>query len=574
MHILSDSFSKFLKYIRVFFIFKIVIFIPTSAFSLETNISPVINADKSIQEKIEKILKYPPQAITGDIPISSPKIDIPEGADKIELHLSKVDVEGVTVFKPEELEAIYSSSIGKEIKLSTLWEFANEITQKYRNSGYFLSRAYIPQQNIKKGIIKINVIEGYISKVNLPENLAENKIVKAYINPILIQKPSNIKTVESAVLRLNDIPGYRFRAVISKPEATKPSDGDVELNLIPESSKIRGIVSIDNASSRYTGPQSGIVSMTASLIPFNQTTISGLVSIPIDYLTYESIDHYMLIAPNTRLGASFNATYSHPKYTLKAYDIKTASYTSSIYTQHQWITSRHTRLSTKFSFDSINQNTDIFGNALTRDRIRVLRSKISFDTQDKWRGENNIDFTLSRGIDGWGSSNNNDLLASKREAKPAFSKAELNLSRLQTINNNWSVFSNSASQIASKTMYSNEQFGYGGQVFGRAYDSSGIVGDQGIATSLEVRYEGLQYKEKLAFQPYSFYDVGKVWNHSKSAVKHISGASAGFGIRLFSHLGQQGDIGIAWPLTKDVVTPIYGADPRDPRINFLFTQRF
>jgi hemolysin activation/secretion protein len=63
--------------------------------------------------------------------------------------------------------------------------------------------------------------------------------------------------------------------------------------------------------------------------------------------------------------------------------------------------------------------------------------------------------------------------------------------------------------------------------------------------------------------PYSFYEIGKVWNEDSGA-HGLSAASFGLGakFRLFSSFS--GNAGIAWPLTKEVATPVYG-DSQDPR---------
>jgi hypothetical protein len=44
----------------------------------------------------------------------------------------------------------------------------------------------------------------------------------------------------------------------------------------------------------------------------------------------------------------------------------------------------------------------------------------------------------------------------------------------------------------------------------------------------------------------------------------VSAASAGIGLRLNHSAGVWGNFGIAWPLTREIDTPIYG-DEKDPR---------
>jgi len=150
----------------------------------------------------------------------------------------------------------------------------------------------------------------------------------------------------------------------------------------------------------------------------------------------------------------------------------------------------------------------------------------------------------------------------------------LSLTRLQGIIQDWSLLMTAAFQRASGPLYSVEEFGYGGQAFGRAYDSSEISGDHGAAGSLELRYDGWNNLQPVSISPYAFYDIGVVWNDDTSQAKRESGASAGFGVRVSSDIGITGNIGIAFPLTRENETPVYGQNAEQPRIMLQISQSF
>jgi hemolysin activation/secretion protein len=136
------------------------------------------------------------------------------------------------------------------------------------------------------------------------------------------------------------------------------------------------------------------------------------------------------------------------------------------------------------------------------------------------------------------------------------------------------MLASASGQWASGVLYSSEQFGYGGQAFGRAYDASEITGDRGVAGGLELRYDGLRDLQSVTPQPYVFYDVGSVWNKGAGQPILQSGASAGLGLRFTTAWQQSGNIGMAWPLTRPVSVPIYGSTPYGPRLSVQFTQVF
>lgn len=133
--------------------------------------------------------------------------------------------------------------------------------------------------------------------------------------------------------------------------------------------------------------------------------------------------------------------------------------------------------------------------------------------------------------------------------------------------------SSAAGQFTSNTLYSSEEFGYGGQAFGRAYDSSELTGDNGANHAFELRYSKPNQNELFNYSPYAFYDIGYVENAVGSKNKK-SGASAGIGIRLVYNKNISGNFGIALPLTKKASVPIYGGSQKNPRLFFQLGYNF
>jgi hemolysin activation/secretion protein len=343
---------------------------------------------------------------------------------------------------------------------------------------------------------------------------------------------------------------------------------------VPDTKTGKGSISFDNFSSRYMGPNELSASYSKSLLPLQQTTVSGLSSVPANNLHYGVLDHTMMIAPDLTLELNGGITKAYPGYTLEPFNIKSTATFESMGINYQWIRQRQENIALKLMFDSHDVSSDILNTPLTRDHIRALRASATFDAYDNWQGYNTANVTLSHGINGLGSSQKGDLNLSRADASPDFTKAELSLSRLQDMTHNWSLFAAASGQIASGALYSSEQFGYGGQAFGRAYDTSDITGDQGISGSMELRYGGWGAWQPVGLQPYIFYDIGTVWNLSIGQPKRESGASAGAGWRFTTIWHQSGNLGVAWPLTRDITAPIDGSGDRGPRAILQISQEF
>ncbi len=495
---------------------------------------------------------------------------VPDAIKAISFELKTVRIEGMKVFKEEEIAQLYQPHLNKSSSLAIAWGIADAITQHYRDAGYFLSRSFLPPQTVKDGQLLIKVVEGYVSQVELPKEIENYSVVQSYLDTLMKVKPTTTQALESFLLKLNDLPGYSFKSVLSPLQNAQ----EAKLTITAVKKKSKGSIGGDNYSSRYTGPNEVYATYSTSILPLQETSFTGLSSLPTNKLTYGAFRHSIIVAPSTSLELNASTTKVYPGYTLKPYDTNSSANSLSLGLSHQWIRQRQENFSSKLMINSINTTSNMLNTSLSKDHIRVLRSNLNYSLSDRWKGHNMLDATFSRGINGLGSNSQHDENISHLGAKPDFSKLELILSRLQELEKNWSVFVSSSGQIASGTLYSSEQIGYGGQSFGKAYDSSEITGDQGINNAIELRYGGLESLKPISLQPYGFYDAGNVWNFSASQPKHQSGTSAGVGIRFVTPWHQSGNIGFAWPLTRKVSVPIYGTNTKAPRFMVQIVQEF
>ena len=101
-------------------------------------------------------------------PLSKPRIKITEegtvqGISKeTPFLLRSLSISGCTAFTEDELLKPYRDLIGKEITFSRLTSIATELTRKYRNAGYVLSRFIVPEQEVDQNgaNIRLHVIGG------------------------------------------------------------------------------------------------------------------------------------------------------------------------------------------------------------------------------------------------------------------------------------------------------------------------------------------------------------------------------------------------------------------------------
>lgn len=101
--------------------------------------------------------------------LSSPPLAEP--TDPIDRVLVKgFSFSGNTVISQLDLEAVTQSYIGRSLTLPDLEEVAATVTDLYRRKGYTLATAYVPQQEIRFGVVSITILEGRVGDIVVTGN--------------------------------------------------------------------------------------------------------------------------------------------------------------------------------------------------------------------------------------------------------------------------------------------------------------------------------------------------------------------------------------------------------------------
>jgi hemolysin activation/secretion protein len=124
--------------------------------------------------------------------------------------LRAVSVSGASALPPGQLASSYRPYLGRMVSQRDLAAIAQAISDSYRAAGFHLSRAIIPPQDIADGRVRIQVIEGSITEVDLRGDGAEQFGVRPIFNTALAEHPSRLATLERQLLLVNNLPGVRI----------------------------------------------------------------------------------------------------------------------------------------------------------------------------------------------------------------------------------------------------------------------------------------------------------------------------------------------------------------------------
>lgn len=496
--------------------------------------------------------------------------------------LNKIIFEGITIDIQSDIDQITGEYIGREVDLNVLNHLTNRITNLYRQNGYFLSTAVIPAQEVVDGTITIHIIEGRVGEVRIedPENFLKNDhldIVQKTIKIIETLNPLHGPTLEKYILLLNDHTSVSIHNILAAPKnSTEPGTVDIILKVY-EKIQNNYFLSYDNFGSRFVGPHqlTGSYSKNNILTIFDQLVLQGSTSIPANEVKFLSLSYKTPLTSNgLELSTSASYSESEPGFSLQGLEVKGKSATFSASLNYPIIRSRRENLSIGTSFSLQNSATQFLQEELIDDKTRSISLNLDYDTYDRWDGINTLILSVTHGLNILDAKETGSDNLSREEGRSDFFKTELNFERQQNIGSSLNLTTAVNVQKSNHPLLSSEEFGYGGTSFGRAYDPSEITGDSGASASVEVLYTRLPTIESmdLKLTPFIFYDIGKVWNNDRDT-DPISASSTGIGTYYNLPNNISGSLQLAYPLTKQVSTPVMNGSS-GPRILFNMSTSF
>lgn len=495
-------------------------------------------------------------------------------AQKIKFQLNKIILVGNHVYSTKQLEFIYAKYVGKTISVADLFGIVQSITNYYRNNGYILSRAILPPQHVKNGVVKIQIIEGYIGKVDVSGQFKGAKcIVQAFGEKIRECPPLEISRMEKYMLLTNEIPGTTVKAVLAP---SKTQTGAADLTLVTETRPFMGYVSYDNYGTLYIGPQQ----MTAN-IQANSMLVSGdssqftIVKTPKGQeLTYLDANYNMPVnAEGVRWLLGGTRVKTHPLFFLTPAEIDGLSvnyYTTLFFPA---IRKRSESLTYRAGFNYLNSPVTAIGTPLYSDSLRSLDLGLTYNFADRYAGSNLFSADIRQGLPIWGYSSNSNIqtaTTSRPGGRGDYTKFMMTFSRLQAIKGPISLYGIIQGQYAFSALLAEEQYTFGGPILGRGYDVAELIGDKGLSGGLELRYDRAFEKILQNIQAYIFYDAGAVWNYyfvGGTPIKQ-SATSAGIGMRFNMTKYISGNVMWAQPLTRQVAAEALRGQGKHPRVFF------
>lgn len=430
------------------------------------------------------------------------------------LTVSDLEIVGSTVFTAAELRALGADVIGKEVTIGQLQSVITRINEKYQSLGYITSRAVLSPQTIRGGVVRIDIIEGKLERIDIQRGASSGqKLQDDYFRSRLSfdpDKPLNFITIEEELQKLRENP------LIKDIKATLRAGSGEGLSvlqvIVTEASSFITQISLDNYGNPNTGIWRGNLSVTEQnltgrgdglTVSYTRSgaanTLAGSYTLPLNpqggTLTIQGLAG---VNPIVAERFTFNLT--------------TESRLLELTYKQPFFHTASAELSVSFSLAS-EESRILIDQALIPDgetRSTVLR------LGQEYRGRDGMGGWFARSVLGFGIDG---LGATIRSGAPdgRFFTWGGQLLRLQKLSEDQETIG----QLRLQFQYGGDslpplnRFGLGGPLSVRGYRQGFITGDSGVQGTIEVELP-LARNEfgRSVVKIVPFIDAGTVWNQN------------------------------------------------------------
>lgn len=451
----------------------------------------------------------------------------------VRVTVKRVEVLGSTAFSSEQLQAVVASFIGKDATFEELLAIRTAITRLYTDNGYTTSGAFLPSQDLTDGVVKIQVVEGAVEKIEIR---GLQRLREGYIRDritLATQAPINLRRIEQALqlLQLNPLITTMQAELLT---GTSPGLSLLKLKVI-EAQPLAVAVSTDNRDSPSVGEIRGTLLVSHNNLLGFGDRFSTNYSISQGLNSYDLSYEFPVNPRDGTLNLSYSKSNSEiVEEPFSALDINADAFTISLGFRQPVIRTPTTEFALSLSLDSRQSQTFLLedipfsftlGPENGKSRITALRF-----TQD-WINRSTTQVLAARsqftfGLDALGATVNNSGIDGR------FTSWLGQFQWVKALGQDAILITRAGAQLSLDSLLPLEQFSIGGVDTVRGYRQNQRVGDNGVIGSMELRFSLLRKPNGMGtLELAPFFDFGTVWNNEGDILTPNTLASIGLGLR-------------------------------------------
>ncbi|QDH33130.1 ShlB/FhaC/HecB family hemolysin secretion/activation protein [Porphyrobacter sp. YT40] len=482
------------------------------------------------------------------------------------LDVGAIVIDGLTVLDRASFAEVIEPFAGRPLDRVELARLTDAIAARARAEGYLLATAWIPEQTLTGGTLRVRIDEGTIDAVRIEGS--DDPAIRRQLETLVGPAPVTLTQLQRAVLLADDLPGVWIRSTRFARDGTRRV-----LVVDAGRSDASGNVQVATDGTKPLGPVRARIAFDANglISPRDRVDLSvSMTPFEPDELAFFSARYSVIVNDaGTSVGTFGSYSRTEPGAYLAARELQGRGWQTGLRLRHPLMRTQARSLWLEASGELQDLRQNASGALARHDRIALARLGF-YGFGPLAGGTLQGRATVSQGLPVLGATRADDPLASRFDAVPDFTTLSWWLNWRRGIAPRVSLSLASTGQLSTAPLLVGESFALGGNSFLRGYDFAQRVGDEGVAGSAELRYDWPRALGAARHvQLYAFADGGTVSNLG-TGVGGGTLASSGAGLRTDITRDLDLDFEVAVPLIEDR----YDTGDNSPRLNLRVSQSF
>ncbi|HTY51044.1 MAG TPA: POTRA domain-containing protein [Steroidobacteraceae bacterium] len=405
--------------------------------------------------------------------------------------VSRIEISGNTRIDTATLHALVADAEGRRLTLSQLESVVQRLTDYYRAHGYILARAVVPAQTIHEGVVRVEVVEARYDRITVNNRSpVDTRLLEATLAGLWSGDVVSQDRLDHDLLLLSDIPGATVSATLKPGAVAGSSDLQVDASAAPA---VTGSVTADDFGDRYSGADrlGGTLGLFDPLRHGDELTLDALTAG--SGMNYGRVSYDTLLdGEGARVGGGYSGLHYRLGGALSDLDAYGTAQDGMLWVRPVALRSRAADVYVQFQYDHLQLNDDIGAGATeNRRHLDTMTTSVSGDARDQLLAGGSTTWSASWtcGVVSFDNTAAATADAASADTQGVFSKWNLSLGRLQSLDSFDAVYLGAAGQYSSGgNLDSSEKMVVGGPGSVRAYDVSALSGDAGYQLTAELRH--------------------------------------------------------------------------------------
>ena len=475
----------------------------------------------------------------------------------------RIALTGNESISTEEFKPITDKYLGKTTDLQGLNKLAKKIEKEYLVRG-IISACFVPPQEIKDGIVKLQIVEARMGELEIRDHRFFSKNMIPFYWQLRPGEILRYDKLSRSLQHMNRNPDREAKATLHAGK--KPGTTDVLLD-VDTYFPAHFLFSFDTEGSTFTGTnRTGYGMRHNNLLGLDDTLLAGS-SFGSNFDGVYAYHRLPITGYGTSILYGFSHTIARPKKDYERFGLKSTADNSTFFIYQDLFKKDKYVGALRFGLDAKDKTVRLRDRTINRDTLRVMRLGGNF----MCRGQGHATYIspeFSQGLDILGAKTSNPYPS--RGAHKVFTKYNLGITHRTSLPLNLQASFKLGGQWSHKRLAPQEEFSLGGIDSVRGYPSGNFLADSAFQANTELLIPAFLIPKDITL-PYDtaplknyitgvvFFDYAYGQRNEIALTQKRKAALVGTGAGVRIKLGKHGLLRLEWGFPLGGYEPTRGS---------------